>query len=83
MPAQDGRRLNYLDCVNQIRPKPDHPNHEGAITAVQSNPRRRMSQCKVQLMPKKQNFGFKPGARLEQIGYERSNGLKESNHRVS
>ena len=82
MPAQDGLRLNYLDRVNQTRPKPDHPNHEGAITAVQSNPRRRMSQCKVQLMPKKQNLGFKPGARLEQVAYKRSNGMKDSKHRL-
>jgi hypothetical protein len=34
-------------------------------------------------MPKKQNFGFKPGARLEQVGYEHSNGMKDRKHRLS
>jgi hypothetical protein len=50
---------------------------------VQSNPRRRVPQCKVQLMPKKQYLGFKSGARLDQVGDSHSKGIKDRKHRVS
>ncbi len=53
LPSQHGLWLDYLDHLQQARPKPDHPNHEGAIATVQSNSWWRVRQCKVQLMPKK------------------------------
>jgi len=40
-------------------------------------------QCKVQLMPKKQYLGFKPGAGLDQIRDDRPKGIKNRKHRVS
>jgi hypothetical protein len=36
-----------------------------------------------QLMPKKQNLGFKPRARLEQVASEHSEGMKDRNNRLS
>jgi hypothetical protein len=50
---------------------------------VQSNPWWRVPQCKLQLMPKKQNLGFKPSARLEQVAYKHSKGMKDRKHRLS
>jgi hypothetical protein len=50
---------------------------------VQSNPRQRVPQCKVQLMPKKQYLGFKSGARPEQVDKEHSKSTKERKHRFS
>jgi hypothetical protein len=50
---------------------------------VQSNPRRRVPQCKVQLMLKKQYLGFKSGARLDPVGDRHSNDIKDRKHRVS
>jgi hypothetical protein len=52
-------------------------------TTLQSNPRRRVPQCKVQLMPKKQYLGFKPGAGLDQVGHSHSKGIEHRKHRVS
>jgi len=49
---------------------------------MQSNPWRRVPQCKVQLMPKKQYLGFKSGARLDQVGDDRSKGIKHRQHRA-
>jgi hypothetical protein len=45
--------------------------------------RLRVPQCKVQLMPKKQYLGFKPGAGLDQVGDSLSKGIKDRKHRVS
>jgi len=65
VPSQHGLRLNHPDHIEQTRPQPNHPDHEGAITTAQSNPRRRVPQGNVQLMPKKQYLSFKSGARLD------------------
>jgi hypothetical protein len=65
MPAQYGLRLNHSHHIELARPQPNHPNRDDAIAAVQSNPRQRVPRCKVQLMPKKQYFGFKSSARLD------------------
>ncbi len=82
MPSQDSVRLNHPNYSEQVW-APNHPNHEGSITTVQSNPRRRVSQCKIQLMPKKQYLGFKSGAQLDQVGDNHSKGIKDRKHRVS
>jgi hypothetical protein len=42
-----------------------------------------MPQCQVQLMPKKQDLGFKPSARLEQVAYKYSKGAKDRKHRAA
>ena len=55
----------------------------GAVTAAQSNPRRRLPQCKVQLMPKQQYLGFESGALLDQVGDSQSEGIKGRKHRDS
>jgi hypothetical protein len=83
VPSQHGLRLNHPDYVKQARPYSNHPNHQGAITTAQSNPRRRVLQCKVQLVPKQQYLGFKSGARLDQVGSSQSKGIKHRKHRVS
>jgi hypothetical protein len=83
LPSQHGLRLDDLDHLQQARPKPDHPSHEGAIVTVQSNPWRRVPQCEVQLMPKKQNLGLEPSARLRQVAYKHSKGVKNREHRPS
>jgi hypothetical protein len=44
--------------------KPNQLNHETTITAAQLNPRLRVPQCKTQLMPTKQNLGFKSASDL-------------------
>jgi hypothetical protein len=83
VPSQHGLRLNDLDHIEQARPQPNHPTYEGAITSAQSNPRRPVSQCKVQLMPKKQYLGFKSGVRLDQVGNSRSKSIKDRKYRPS
>jgi hypothetical protein len=42
-----------------------------------------MTQRNVQLMPKKQNLGFKPRTRLEEADEKHSKGMKDRKHRVS
>jgi len=49
----------------------------------QANARRRAPQGKVQLMPKPQYLGVKPGARPEQVGDDRHKGTKDRKHRAS
>jgi hypothetical protein len=34
------------------------------------------------LVPKKQDLGFKPRARPEQVGYQHCNGMKDCEHRL-
>jgi len=43
---------------------------------------RRSPQCNVQLMPEKQILGFKPGARLEQVGNKHSKHVHDGKHRT-
>jgi hypothetical protein len=83
VPSQHSLRLNYLDHIEQARPKSNYPNHEGAITSAQSNPRWRVPQGKAQLMPKQQYLGFKPGARPEQVGDDCHKSTKDRKHRAS
>jgi len=42
-----------------------------------------MPQGEVQLMPKQQYLGFKPGARPEQVGDDRQKSTKDRKHRAS
>jgi hypothetical protein len=45
--------------------------------AAQSPPMRRSPQCNAQLMPEKQILGFKPAARLEQVGNKHSKRVQD------
>jgi hypothetical protein len=54
-----------------------------AHITLQWNPRRRVPQCKAQLMPKEQYLGFKPGAGLDQVGHSHSKGIEDRKHRAS
>lgn len=83
VPSQRGLRLNHLDHIEQPRPKPNHANYEGAATTVQSNLRRQMPQCEIQLMPKKHYLDFRSDAQLDPVGNSHSNGIKECEHRVA
>ncbi len=76
VPAQDSLRLNHTDHIEQAWLQPDHPDHDGAILMVQPNPHRCVPQCNAQLMPKKQNLGFKPRSRLEQVDEKHSRARK-------
>ena len=80
MPSQDGLRLNHLGRAKRTRPEPGHPYQQRAVNAVQSETRRRSSQCNIELMTEKQIFGFKPALRLEQIGDEHSERVKTCKH---
>ena len=80
--ADQPLRLPILNRINQVRPKPNHPDHEGTIATVQPNPLRCMPQFNVQLMPEKQNLGFKPTARLQQVDEEPSKAVHDRKHPI-
>jgi hypothetical protein len=81
MPAQDRLGPHHLHRIEQIRPKPNHPNQQDPIDAAQPKPPRRLSQCNVQLVTKKQILNFKPAAGLEQVGDKRCERRQHRKHR--
>jgi hypothetical protein len=81
MPAQDRIGLNHLGRTKQAGPQPNQPNHKRPITAAQPKTRRRTPQCDIQLMTEEQILGFKPAARLEQVGDQHSEQIQNRKHR--
>jgi hypothetical protein len=57
------------------------PNEQRAITAKQSETRRRMSQGDAELMAEQQILSLKPAPRLEQVGDEHSERMQDRKHR--
>src|SRR5262249_15057138 len=81
MPAKDGLRLNDVRRSEQARPEPDHPDHQGAVTAMQSKARRRTPQGDAELMAKEQVLRFKPARRLEEVYNEHCERMQDREHR--
>ena len=81
MPSQDGLRLNHLGRAKKARPDLRHPYEQRPITAAKAKARWRSPQSNGELMTEKQILGFKPAARLEQVGDEHSERVDDRKHR--
>lgn len=81
VPPQNRIRLNHLDRTKQARPEPGHPYEQGAIAGAKPRTTSYPTQGDIELMPQKQILGFKPTARLEQVGDEQSEPMKDRKHR--
>jgi hypothetical protein len=82
MPPQNRRRLNNLDHTEQARPQPGHPHQERAIAAPQRRTSRSSPQSDIELMTEKQDLGFKPTPRLEQVGDKCCKQAEDREHRM-
>src|SRR2546429_1376878 len=81
MPAKDGLRLNDMRRIEQARPEPGQPHHQGPVTAAQSKARRRTPQGNAELMAKEQVLGFKSARRLEEVDNEHCERMHDREHR--
>ena len=66
----------------QAWPQPGHPHQQRAIAAPKPETCRSSPQGDIELMTEKENLGFKPAPRLEQIGDKRSKQAEERKHRM-
>src|SRR5271157_2653959 len=82
MPPQDRRRLNDLGHTEQARPQPGHPHQQRAVATPQRQTCRSPSQSNIELMTEKENLGFKPTPRLEQVGDKRCKQAENREHQV-
>ena len=82
MPPQDRRRFNDLGHTEQARPQPGHPHQQRAVATPQRQTRRSPPQSDIELMTEKENLGFKPTPRLEQVGDKRCKQAEDREHRV-
>ena len=86
MPPQDRRQLNDLRHTEQARPQPGHPHQQRAVATPQRQTRRSPPQSDIEfdieLMTEKENLGFKPTPRLEQVGDKRCKQAENREHQV-
>jgi hypothetical protein len=81
MPSKDGLRLNDMRRIEQARPEPGQPHHQGPVTAAQSKAGRRTPQGNAELMAKEQVLGFKSSRRLEEVDNEHCERMQDREHR--
>src|SRR5262249_24812333 len=81
MPAKDRFRLNDMRRIEQARPEPGEPHHQGLVTAAQSKARRRTPQGDAELMAKEQVLNLKSTRRLEEVDDEYCKRMQEREHR--
>ena len=82
MPPQDRRRLNHAGEIEQVRPQPRQPHQQRAIAAPKLKTCRSSPQGDIELMTEKEDLGFKPAPRLEQIGDKSCKQAEDRKHRM-
>jgi hypothetical protein len=81
VPSQNRLRLDHPHRAKKAPPELSHPYKQDAIAAAKPETRSWPPKSDVELMAKKQVFGFKPTARLEQVDGKHSERVEDRKHR--